>query len=55
MKTIAVIGTRGFPGIQGGVEAHSYHLYTHMDDVHVRLYRRRAYLTDQSSLSFPNI
>ena len=55
MKTIAVIGTRGFPGIQGGVEAHSYHLYTHMDDVHVRLYRRRAYLTDQSSQTFPNI
>ena len=55
MKTVAVIGTRGFPGIQGGVEAHSYHLYTHMDDVHVRLYRRRAYLTEQSSQSFPNI
>ena len=55
MKTIAVIGTRGFPGIQGGVEAHSYHLYTHMDDVHVRLYRRRAYLTEQSAQTFPNI
>ena len=55
MKTIAVIGTRGFPGIQGGVEAHSYHLYTHMHDVHVRLYRRRAYLTEQSAQTFPNI
>ena len=55
MKTIAVIGTRGFPGIQGGVEAHSYCLYTHMDDVHVRLYRRRAYLTEQSAQTFPNI
>ena len=55
MKTVAVIGTRGFPGIQGGVEAHSYHLYTHMDDVRVRLYRRRAYLTAQSSQTFPNI
>ena len=55
MTTIAVIGTRGFPGIQGGVEAHSYHLYTHMDDVHVRLYRRRAYLTEQSSQTFPDI
>ena len=55
MKSIAVIGTRGFPGIQGGVEAHSYHLYTHMQDVHVRIYRRRAYLTEQSSQSFPNI
>ena len=55
MKTIAVIGTRGFPGIQGGVEAHSYHLYTHMEDVHVRLYRRHAYLTEQSAQTFPNI
>ena len=55
MKTIAVIGTRGFPGIQGGVEVHSYHLYTHMDDVHVRLYRRRAYLTEQSAQTFPGI
>lgn len=55
MKTIAVIGTRGFPGIQGGVEAHSYHLYTHMQDVHVRLYRRRAYLIEQSAQTFPNI
>lgn len=55
MKTIAVIGTRGFPGIQGGVESHSYHLYTHMTDAQVRLYRRRAYLTPQSSQQFPNI
>ena len=55
MNTVAVIGTRGFPGIQGGVEVHSYHLYTHMTDVRVRLYRRRAYLTEQSAQSFPNI
>ena len=55
MKTIAVIGTRGFPGIQGGVESHSYHLYTRMTDARVRLYRRRAYLTEQSSQRFPNI
>lgn len=55
MKTVAVIGTRGFPGIQGGVEVHSYFLYTHMRDTHVRLYRRRAYLTEQSRQAFPNI
>ena len=55
MKTIAVIGTRGFPGIQGGVEVHSYHLYTRMEDARIRLYRRRAYLTEQSSRTFPNI
>jgi glycosyltransferase involved in cell wall biosynthesis len=55
MKTIAVIGTRGFPGIQGGVEVHSYFLYTHMRDAHVRLYRRRAYLTERSAQQFPSI
>ena len=55
MKTIAVIGTRGFPGIQGGVEVHSYFLYTHMRDTRVRVYRRRAYLTEQSAQTFPNI
>ncbi len=55
MKTIAVIGTRGFPGIQGGVEVHSYQLYTRMHDVLVRVYRRRAYLTEQSSRTFPGI
>ena len=55
MKTVAVIGTRGFPGIQGGVEVHSYFLYTHMRNTHVRLYRRRAYLTEQSHQSFPDI
>ena len=55
MKTVAVIGTRGFPGIQGGVEVHSYFLYTHMRDTQVRLYRRQAYLTEQSRHSFPNI
>lgn len=53
--TIAVIGTRGFPGIQGGVESHSLHLYTHMQHCSVRVYRRRAYLTEQSSQAFPNI
>lgn len=55
MKTIAVIGTRGFPGIQGGVEVHSYFLYTHMRDTRARVYRRRAYLTEQSAQTFPNI
>lgn len=55
MKTIAVIGTRGFPGIQGGVEAHGYHLYTRITDVRVRLYRRRSYLTEQSRQALPGI
>jgi glycosyltransferase involved in cell wall biosynthesis len=36
---IVVIGTRGFPGVQGGVESHCEHLYSHLaksgDDITV--------------------
>lgn len=55
IKTIAVIGTRGFPGVQGGVESHCAHLYPLMKDVKVRAYRRKPYLTDKSNASYPNI
>lgn len=54
-----MIGTRGFPGVQGGVEMHSQHLYTTMsrnfDDITVRVYRRKPYLTEQSATTFPHI
>ena len=57
--TIAVIGTRGFPGVQGGVEMHSQWLYTHITrldpSIKVRVYRRRPYLTEQSTTTFPGI
>jgi len=55
MKTVAVIGTRGFPGVQGGVEVHSRHIYTRMSNMHVRVYRRKAFLSPRSAQSFPNI
>lgn len=56
LRTIAVIGTRGFPGVQGGVEAHCAHLYPLMDDVKVRVYRRKPYLNEKShDTSYPNI
>jgi len=55
MKTVAVIGTRGFPGVQGGVEVHSRNIYTRMHGVHVRLYRRKAYLSPSSAQHFRNI
>ncbi|MGN0231911.1 MAG: glycosyltransferase family 4 protein [Muribaculaceae bacterium] len=55
MTTIAVIGIRGFPGVQGGVEIHSENLYPIMPDVHIRVYRRKPYLTQQSLVSYPNI
>ena len=54
-RTIAVIGTRGFPGVQGGVEAHCAHLYPLMQDVNVRVYRRKPYLNEQSRVTYPGI
>ena len=48
---IAILGIRGFPGLQGGVEKHCEDLYPRMpDDVDIRVYRRRPYL-DAESLS----
>ena len=55
MTTIAVIGIRGFPGVQGGVEIHSENLYPIMPDVRIRVYRRKPYLTSQSAATYPNI
>lgn len=52
---VAVIGTRGFPGIQGGVEVHSENLYPRMQDVEITVYRRKPYLTEQSQRFFPGI
>jgi len=54
-KTVAVIGTRGFPGVQGGVEGHSRQIYTRMRGINVRLYRRKAYLTPRSAQHFDGI
>ena len=48
---VAVIGLRGFPGVQGGVEIHCEHIYTRFpNNVSVRVYRRKPFL---SSESFP--
>ena len=47
MMQIGVFGTRGFPGIQGGVERHCECIYPRMarqQDVRVTLYRRRPYV-----------
>ncbi|MDO4510439.1 MAG: glycosyltransferase family 4 protein [Bacteroidales bacterium] len=55
MTKIAVIGTRGFPGIQGGVEMHCENIYPRMNHVGVTLYRRKPYLTEASAHTFPGI
>lgn len=52
-----VIGTRGFPSVQGGVERHSQSLYPRMSaDVSLRVFRRRPFLSDASrAASYPRI
>lgn len=42
---VCVIGTRGFPQIEGGVEKHCESLYPLLDnDIKVMVYRRKAYV-----------
>ena len=55
MTKIAVIGTRGFPGIQGGVEMHCENIYPRMKNVEVVVYRRKPYLTEASAHTYPGI
>lgn len=41
---IDVLGTRGFPGIQGGVERHCERLYPQMGNQSIRVFRRKPYV-----------
>lgn len=55
-RKLAVIGIRGFPGVQGGVENHCLQLLPRIArtfDVHV--FRRKPYLTDESYVEMPGI
>ena len=55
---IAVIGTRGFPGVQGGVEMHCQNIYTRLAGggmAAVRIYRRKPYLCAGSMKPLPGI
>lgn len=55
---IAVIGTRGFPGIQGGVEKHCEMLYPILAKAgnKIIVFRRKPYLNQQQSkFKFENI
>ncbi len=48
---IGIIGTRGFPDVQGGIETHCLELYSRIaknEDVNIIVYRRTPYLTDIS-------
>lgn len=51
---IGVIGTRGFPEIQGGVETHCMELYariTACEDINVTVYRRKPYINSGNRIS----
>lgn len=56
---VGVIGTRGFPDIQGGIEKHCQELYTRLaaeEDRSVTVYRRNPYLNESSrNARFRNI
>jgi len=51
---ISVLGLRGFPEIEGGVEKHCESLYSHLSNKYdITVYRRRPYVS--SSNSYKNI
>ena len=56
---IGVIGTRGIPDIQGGIETHCQELYTRLALIggnHVTIYRRKPYLDkNKKNATFKNI
>lgn len=54
LKQIAVMGLRGFPGVQGGVEKHCEALYPHISGMHFRVYCRRPYMGAVGA-SYPEI
>ena len=52
---ICVFGTRGFPGIQGGVERHCEHLYPRFPaDCELTVFRRRPYVRADAA-TYPRI
>lgn len=59
MIKVGVIGTRGFPEIQGGLETHCMELYTRLArdyNINVTVYRRKPYLNEKNRNSiYPNI
>lgn len=56
---IGVIGSRGFPEIQGGIETHCLELYTRIariGDNNITVYRRKPYLNSKNrNATFKNI
>ncbi len=57
MKTVYVFGTRGFPGVQGGVEKHCEQLYPELlSEYDIHVFRRIPFLkTDKKIKEFKGI
>ncbi|MCM1076131.1 MAG: glycosyltransferase family 4 protein [Bacteroides sp.] len=53
--TIAVIGLRGFPDVQGGVEKHCEALYPCMTEFRFNVFRRSPYVKERAEGKYPNI
>lgn len=52
LMKLGVIGTRGFPEVQGGIETHCLELYTRMakeNDLSITVYRRKPYLNNKNN------
>ena len=51
---VYVFGTRGFPGVQGGVEKHCEYLYMNFPkDIQVTVFRRKSYI--HQNVTYSNI
>jgi len=51
---INVVGTRGFPGIQGGVEKHCESLYPILaeNNIDIKVFRRKPYISNRNKKDF---
>lgn len=55
-RRLAVIGIRGFPGVQGGVESHCEQLIPRIArQIPCQVFRRKPYLTENSHTEIPGI
>lgn len=55
-RKLAIIGIRGFPGVQGGVESHCEQLIPRLaHEFPTTVYRRKPYLTDKSDVKIQGI
>lgn len=56
---VGIIGTRGFPEIQGGLETHCMELYTRIalqEDIEITVYRRGPYINSKNrDIKYKNI